>query len=95
MLSHQETRPDNNYTGSSPVIVRTARRLLTSAINTTREHNLQDQPSPAHRPLGRPKEQRFFNAGGKTPFRVLPAEALQARGRMETIPGSSYHDRSR
>jgi len=39
MLAHGVARPINGCMGYSPMIARTSHRLLTSALNTTHEHN--------------------------------------------------------
>lgn len=94
MLSHPEARSIDDCTGFSPMVARTARRLPTSAINTIRDHNMHDRPSPAHRSQGRP-----IRSSSLLQVAKLLSERSQPRvfgpgAVWFTNTGSSYHDRS-
>lgn len=71
-------RPSAVVTGYSPVVVRTARRLATSAIETNCEHNCSIDRAPPTAPESPPSQ--LLMAGGRAPFGAQPAEMSRARG---------------
>jgi hypothetical protein len=78
MLSHGGARPSTVVTGYSPVVVRTARRLPISAIETNCEHSLLDQSSPAHRAFV--ASSAAFYCGWPGPFRSAASRDFTGQG---------------
>jgi hypothetical protein len=80
LLSHGGARPSTVVTGYSPVVVRTARRLSTSAIETKCEHNRPIDRSPHTAPKS-PSAQLYLRVAD-APFGAQPAEISRLRGRL-------------
>jgi hypothetical protein len=78
MLSHGGARPSTVVTGYSPVVVRTARRLPISAIETNCEHSLLDRSSPAHRAFV--ASSAAFYCGWPGPFRSAASRDFTGQG---------------
>jgi hypothetical protein len=78
MLSHEGARPSTVVTGYSPVVVRTARRLPISAIETNCEHSLLDRSSPAHRAFV--AWSAAFCCGWPGPFRSAASRDFTGQG---------------
>jgi hypothetical protein len=77
MLSHEGARPSTVVTGSSPVVVRTARRLTTSAIETKCEHNRSIDRAPHTAPESPPAQLSLRVAG---PFSELSQPRFHGPG---------------
>jgi len=80
LLSHGGARPSTVVTGYSPVVVRTARRLPTSAIETKCDHNRTIDRAPHTAPKS-PSAQLYLRVAN-TPFGAQPAEISRLRGRL-------------
>jgi hypothetical protein len=80
LLSHGGARPSTVVTGYSPVVVRTARRLPTSAIETKCDHNRAIDRAPHTAPKS-PSAQLYLRVA-IAPFGAQPAEISRLRGRL-------------